>query len=91
VNNLSNVGSERVIVVGKKSISSYLIDVAVMFQEASMVVLRGEGKFISKAVDLFNAIMSKMGESVELVDVSIGSNIVRGRIKPYIVIKVKRK
>ncbi|MEM1618325.1 MAG: DNA-binding protein [Desulfurococcaceae archaeon] len=91
MNNLSNVGSERVIVVGKKSISSYLIDVAVMFQEASMVVLRGEGKFISKAVDLFNAIMSKMGESVELVDVSIGSNIVRGRIKPYIVIKVKRK
>lgn len=88
---MSNVGSERVIVVGKKSISSYLIDVAVMFQEASMVVLRGEGKFISKAVDLFNAIMSKMGESVELVDVSIGSNIVRGRIKPYIVIKVKRK
>ncbi|MEM0198904.1 MAG: DNA-binding protein [Desulfurococcaceae archaeon] len=91
MNNLSNVGSERVIVVGKKSISSYLIDVAVMFQEASTVVLRGEGKFISKAVDLFNAIMSKMGESVELVDVSIGSNIVRGRIKPYIVIKVKRK
>ncbi|MEM4732462.1 MAG: DNA-binding protein [Desulfurococcaceae archaeon] len=91
MNNLSNVGSERVIVVGKKSISSYLIDVAVMFQEASTVVLRGEGKFISKAVDLFNAIMFKMGESVELVDVSIGSNIVRGRIKPYIVIKVKRK
>ncbi|MEM4224985.1 MAG: DNA-binding protein [Desulfurococcaceae archaeon] len=91
MNNLSNVGSERVIVVGKKSISSYLIDVAVMFQEASTVVLRGEGKFISKAVDLFNAILSKMGESVELVDVSIGSNIVRGRIKPYIVIKVKRK
>lgn len=82
---------ERVLVIGKKRITDYLVEVAVAFQEAAVVVLKGEGKFISKAVDLYNAIMSRMKESVELVDVSIGSTSSGGRVKPYIAIKIKRK
>lgn len=88
---MSTYTSERTIVVGKKKISDYLIEIAVLFQEVPVVILKGEGKFISKAVDLFNAIMSKMSESVELAEVSIGSNIVSGRIRPYIIIKIKRR
>lgn len=82
---------ERTIVVGKKRISDYLIEVAIVFQEVPVVVLKGEGRFISKAVDLYNAILSKMGGSVELVDVSIGSSKMNGRIRPYISIKIRRK
>lgn len=83
--------TERTIIVGKKRISDYLIDVAIVFQEVPVVVLRGEGRFISKAVDLYNAILLKMGSSVELVDVSIGSSKVNGRVRPYISIKIRRK
>jgi len=84
--------TERVIVVGKKSLSSYLIDIAVMFQEgASSLVIKGYGRYISKAVDLYNALASKMGDVVKLESVNIGSEPVAGRVKAYIVIKVTRK
>ncbi|MGC8983094.1 MAG: DNA-binding protein [Desulfurococcaceae archaeon] len=88
---MDSTASERVIVVGKRKITDYLIEIAVLFQEAPVVVLKGEGRFISKAVDLYNAVMSRMGESVELLDVSIGSSSVEGRIRPYILIKIKRR
>lgn len=82
---------ERTVVVGKKRLSDYLIEIAVLFQEAGIVVLRGEGRFISKAVDLYNVIKYKMGDSVELVNVSIGSSKTNGRVRPYIVIKIRRR
>jgi len=84
--------SERVIIVGKKSISSYLIDVAIMFQEGvSSIVIKGYGHFISRAVDLYNAISSKMKESIKLDSVVIGSEPVAGKMKTYIAIKISRK
>ena len=84
--------SEKLLVVGKKSISSYLIDVAVLFQEGvSSITIKGYGRYISKAVDLYNALTSKMGDSVKLENVSIGSERVAGKTKTYIAIKISRK
>lgn len=84
--------SEREVVVTKKPIRDHLIEVALMFQEgASYVVIKGHGKFISKAVDLYNAIIHRMKDSIELAGVSIGSDVVKGKIKPYITIKIKRR
>lgn len=84
--------NERIIVVGKKSISNYLIDVAIMFQEGvSSIVIKGYGHFISKAVDLYNAVSSKMKESIKLDSVLIGSEPVAGKMKAYIAIKISRK
>lgn len=83
---------EKTLVISKKSIKEYLIEIALLFQESTdVVVLKGHGKFISKAVDLYNAILSRMKDSVELINVSIGSDIVKGKVKPYIAIKIKRR
>lgn len=87
-----NAGVERTLVISKKPIKEYLIEIALMFQESvDVVVLKGHGKFISKAVDLYNAVLSRMKDSVELVNVSIGSDVVKGKVKPYIAIKIKRR
>ncbi|MEM0001082.1 MAG: DNA-binding protein [Desulfurococcaceae archaeon] len=84
--------AERVLVVSKKPIKEYLIEIALLFQEsAEVVVLKGHGRFISKAVDLYNAVLYRMKDSVELVNVSIGSDVVKGKVKPYIAIKIKRR
>lgn len=84
--------AERVLVVAGKPLRDYLINVALLFQEgASIVVLKGYGRFISKAVDLYNIVALKMKESIELVDVSIGTEVFQGRSKPYIAIRIQRK
>lgn len=83
---------ERVIVVSTKPLRDYIIEVAIMFQEgASSVIIKGYGKFISKAVDLYNAVLSRMKDSVELSGVLIGSEVTQGRSKPYIAIRIKRR
>lgn len=89
---LVSKSSERNVVVSTKPIRDYIIEVAIMFQEgANSVVIKGYGKFISKAVDLYNAVLMRMKDSVELSGVSIGSEVVQGRNKPYIAIRIKRR
>jgi len=86
------VGYERVVNVGRKPLDDYIVEVILAFQEGSSeVVVKGVGPYISKAVDLYNALVSRMGDSVELVGTSIGSERFRGRFKPYIAIKIRRK
>lgn len=84
--------SERTIIVSTRPLREYLINVALLFQEgASVVVIKGYGKFISKAVDLYNALSLRMKDSIELAGVSIGTESVQGRSKPYIAIRVQRR
>mgnify|MGYP001772611228 CR=1 FL=1 len=86
------LSEERVVLVARKPLREYLIEVALMFQEgANLVTLKGHGKYISKAVDLFNTIVARMKDTVELAEVSIGSDVVKGKVKPYIAIKIKRR
>jgi len=81
-----------VVDVGKKSIEDYLFDVILRFQEGDeIVVIKGAGDFISKAVDVYNRLKERLGDSVELVNVEIGSERRGRRIRSFIAIKVKRK
>jgi len=81
-----------VVNVGKKPVEDYLFDVILRFQEGEdTVVIKGFGVFISKAVDVYNRLKERLGESIELMDVEIGSEKTGRRIKPFIAIKVKRK
>ena len=85
-------GGERIVIVAKKPIREYLLEIALIFQEGvTDLVLKGYGGFINRAVDVYNALVSKMGNNIVLENVSIGSDMVRGRSKSYIVIKIKRK
>jgi len=82
----------HVLVISKKPIREYVIEIALLFQEGvNTIEIRGNGRFITKAVDLYNIVSSRMKDSIELIDVSIGSDVVKGRIKPYISIRIKRK
>ncbi|ADV65524.1 DNA-binding protein [Desulfurococcus mucosus] len=86
------MSSERVLNVGRKSLDDYIVEVILMFQEGSeRVVLKGVGPYISRAVDLYNALVSRMGDSVELVKVGIGSERIKGRMKPFIAIEIRKK
>lgn len=78
--------------MGRKSLDDYIVEVILMFQEGSeRVVLKGVGPYISRAVDLYNALVSRMGDSVELVKVGIGSERIKGRMKPFIAIEIRKK
>nr|WP_083757841.1 DNA-binding protein [Desulfurococcus amylolyticus] len=92
LNMVKHVDSVRILNIGKKPLEDYIVEVILMFQEGSdKLVLKGVGPNISRAVDLYNMLVSRMGSSIELVNIGIGSEKVRGRIKPYIVIEIRRK
>ncbi len=82
----------RVVDIGRKPIDDYVFDIIVSFQEGIDVVeIRGYGGFISKAVDVYNALHDRLGESIELENVEIGSERRGGRIRSFISIRVRRK
>ena len=82
---------ENVVIIGKKSIPDYVLDVILKFNEGiDEVVIKGRGQMISKAVDVYNALKSRLGDSLELVSVNIDSEEVRGRLVSYIEIRVRR-
>jgi len=84
--------SARVVEVGRKPISDYVFDIVVSFQEGEdYVVIKGYGPYTSKAVDLYNRLLNRLGEGIELVKVEIGSERIRGRDKSYIAIHIRRK
>jgi Archaeal DNA-binding protein len=86
------VEEARLVNIGAKPVEDYVFETILMFQEgSSTVVLKGSGAFISKAVDVYNALVSRLGDSVELVKVDIGSNRFKGRFKSFIAITVRKK
>ncbi|MEM1635849.1 MAG: DNA-binding protein [Thermosphaera sp.] len=89
---VGEVEEARLINVGGKPVEDYVFEAILVFQEGSnQVVLKGSGVFISKAVDVYNALTSRLGDSVELVKVEIGSDRFKGRFKSYIAITVRKK
>jgi DNA-binding protein len=78
--------------IGRRPIDDYLFDIILRFQEGDdVVVIRGFGDFISKAVDVYNRLKDRLGEGIELVNVEIGSEKRGRRTKAYIAIHVRRK
>ena len=83
---------ENVVVIGKKPVMDYVLAAILLFNEGyDEIIIRGQGDNVSKAVDVYNALLARLQDGVELVDVKIDS-IERGRrLVPIIEIKVKRK
>jgi DNA-binding protein len=82
----------KIIDIGKRPLDDYIFEAIISFQEGvNDIILKGRGNFISRAVDAYWALKDRLGESIELVNVEIGSERVRGRIRSYIAIRVRRK
>ncbi len=77
--------------VGKRAISDYMASIAIIFnQGAKSVVIRGYGDNIYRAVTLYNALKSRLGDSIKLANVRIGSEKRGFKYVPYIEIEVER-
>jgi DNA-binding protein len=82
----------KTIDVGRKPLDEYVFEAIVSFREGiNELVIKGRGLSISKAVDLYWRLKDRLGESIELVDVKIGSERFKGRMKSYIEMHVRRK
>ncbi|MEM1619856.1 MAG: hypothetical protein QXU97_01415 [Fervidicoccaceae archaeon] len=89
-------GSERsrsrTIFVGGEDPNAYALRAIVMLREAGedeVVIIKGRGENISKAIDIYNEIKERLGDGLKLVGVSIGSEKSGKRKVSYIEISLK--
>lgn len=83
---------EHFILVGRNDVSEYALRTIIALRETSddeIVVIKGRGDNISKAVDVYNEVASRIGDALKLVSVNIGSDKVGRRKLSFIEIKVK--
>ncbi len=65
---------EGVVSVGSRPLSDYVLSIIILFnQGVKKVVVKGRGENISKAIAVCNAVKDRLGESVKLENVEIGS------------------
>jgi len=77
--------------IGNRPLRNYVLEAIVnLNQGADIVEIVGRGRHIHRAVNVFNAIASRLGDSVKLEGVEIGSILVRGRRVSYIKIRIRR-
>ncbi len=82
----------KIIDIGKRPLDDYVFEAIISFQEGvNDIILKGRGNFISRAVDAYWALKDRLGDSIELVNVEIGSERIRGKVRSYIAIRVRRK
>ncbi|MEM4884864.1 MAG: DNA-binding protein, partial [Saccharolobus sp.] len=59
-----------------KSIEDHVLDIIVMFNQGfDEVVVKGIGKEISRAVDIYNRLKERLGDGVQIVNIETGSEI----------------
>jgi len=81
----------EIVVSRTKSVSDYVLDIiTLMNQGFDEVKIKGLSREISKAVDVYNSLKSRMENGIELKDVQIGTDKERKRTS-YILITVVRK
>ena len=82
----------KTIDVGRRPLEDYVFEAIVSFREGvNEIILKGRGETISKAVDLYWRIKDRLGDSIELIEVKIGSERFRGRTRSFIAIRIRRK
>lgn len=82
----------KTIDVGRRPLEDYVFEAIVSFREGvNEIILKGRGETISKAVDLYWRIKDRLGDSIELIGVKIGSERFRGRTRSFIAIRIRRK
>ncbi|MEM4943818.1 MAG: DNA-binding protein [Saccharolobus sp.] len=74
-----------------KSIEDHVLDIIVMFNQGfDEVVIKGIGKEISRAVDIYNRLKERLGDGVQIVNIETGSEIKDRRRISYILLRLKR-
>jgi DNA-binding protein Alba len=74
-----------------KSIEDHVLDIIVMFNQGfDEVVIKGIGKEISRAVDIYNRLKERLGDGVQIVNIETGSEIKDKRRISYILLRLKR-
>ncbi|TRM96473.1 hypothetical protein DJ530_12770, partial [Sulfolobus sp. E1] len=74
----------EVIVRRSKSVEDHVLDIIVMFNQGlNEIKLKGVGKEISKAVDIYNTLKDRLGEGVQLLGVETGSEVKDRRRTSY--------
>lgn len=82
---------EQLILVGRSDVSEYALRTIVALRELAedeVVVIKGRGDNISKAIDVYNEVLSRIGDAVKLVNVSIGSERVGRKKLSFIEIRL---
>ncbi|WP_338601739.1 DNA-binding protein [Sulfolobus tengchongensis] len=81
----------EVIVRRSRSVEDHVLDIIVLFNQGlDEVILKGIGKEISKAVDVYNSLKDRLGDGIQLVSVQTGSEVRDRRRISYIQLRLKR-
>lgn len=84
-------GNVKTILLGNKPLKDYLIEAIVSLnREADVIEIIARGRNIYRAVNLYNALLTRVGDRVNLKDIEIGSILVRNRRVSYIKIALQR-
>jgi DNA-binding protein len=83
----------NVILVGRGDISEYALQTIVALRSVGeeLVVLKGRGDNISKAIDVYNEVKKRIGDVIEVAGINIGSERAGSRKVSYIEIKLKMR
>ena len=80
----------EVVVSRSKSVMDYTLEVITLLNQGmDEVKIKGVGREISKAVDVYNSVKDRLGDGVDLVNTEIGTE--KGKKTSYIVITIARK
>jgi len=76
---------EEVIIVGRKPVMNYVLSAVVLFNQGiSRVIVKGKGEDISKAVDVANSILERLGDTIKVKEIKIGSENRKGKLVSFI-------
>lgn len=80
----------EIIVSKSKSITDYTLEIITLLNQGmDEVKIKGVGREIAKAVDVYNSVKDRLGNGVDLVSTEIGTE--KGKRSSYIVITIARK
>jgi len=79
------------VLVSIKNVEDYVLEIITMLnQGAEEVEIKGVGRDIGKAVDVYNMILDKLGNGIKLDSVSIGSENRDKKRLSFILLRVKK-
>ncbi|MCY0849595.1 DNA-binding protein [Sulfuracidifex metallicus] len=79
------------VLVSMKNVEDYVLEIITMLnQGAEEVEIKGVGRDIGKAVDVYNMILDKLGNGIKLDSVSIGSENRDKKRLSFILLRVKK-
>jgi len=79
------------VLVSMKNVEDYVLEIITMLNQGTEEVeIKGVGRDIGKAVDVYNMILDKLGNGIKLDSVSIGSENRDKKRLSFILLRVKK-